>query len=138
MKARDLSIDDIKIGDSISFERTFTESDVTDFAKLSGDENPLHLDDVYAEKTKFKRRLVHGMLVGSLCSRVVGMYLPGKRCLYLKQDLVFRNPVFIGDRMVVTGKVVSKSISTKTLEVEISVLVDNKEVLSGNALVQVL
>ena len=68
MEPKDLSLNDINIGDTVSFIRVFTEKDVKDFTKLSGDENPLHTDENYASKTKFGQKLVHGMLVGSLCS----------------------------------------------------------------------
>lgn len=112
MEPKDLSLNDINIGDTVSFIRVFTEKDVKDFTKLSGDENPLHTDENYASKTKFGQKLVHGMLVGSLCSTLVGMYMPGKRCLYLDQTLSFKNPVFINDKLTVAGKVLSKSIST--------------------------
>ncbi len=138
MQPKDLTFEDIKISDSITFERSFTDADVALFAKLSGDMNPLHLDDMYALTTKFKKRLVHGMLVGSLCSQLVGMYLPGKRCLYLKQSLEFKNPVFISDSVKVVGTVVSKSESTKIIEVAISMNVGDTIVLEGSAVVQVI
>ena len=139
MIPRDLTIDDIKIGDSASFERSFSEKDVDDFAKLSGDSNPLHTDEAYAKTTKFKRRIVHGMLVGSLCSALVGMQIPGKRCLYLSQTLDFRKPVFIGDKLTVNGVVRSKSLSTRMIEIEIIIKNDAEEtVLKGIAKVQVL
>jgi hypothetical protein len=66
MEAKDLTFEDIKVEDSASFERVFTEEDVKNFAELSGDKNPLHTDESYAETTQFKHKLVHGMLVGSL------------------------------------------------------------------------
>jgi len=138
MKLKELSLNDIKVGDVASFTRIFTEKDVNDFAKLSGDENPLHTDEVYALTTKFKQRLVHGMLVGSLCSTLVGMYLPGKRCLYLSQTLFFKNPVFINDELVVTGTVKSKSVSTGILEILISIKKDLETVLEGIACVQLI
>jgi 3-hydroxybutyryl-CoA dehydratase len=138
MKPKELSLNDIKIGDAVSFSRIFTEKDVNDFAKLSGDENPLHMDEKYAETTKFKHRLVHGMLVGSLCSTLVGMYMPGKRCLYLNQTLSFKNPVFINDKLTIVGEVKSKSISTGILEIFISIKKGETEVLNGTANVQVI
>ena len=139
MIPRNLTIDDIKVGDSASFERTWSEKDVDDFARLSGDFNQLHTDEEYAKTTDFKRRIVHGMLVGSLCSNLVGMHIPGKRCLYLSQTLDFRKPVFIGDELIINGVVKSKSISTRLIEIEITVKNGNgKIVLDGTAKVRVL
>jgi 3-hydroxybutyryl-CoA dehydratase len=137
-EVKDLSMDDITVGDISSFSRTWTEEDVLSFSKLSGDINPLHLDESYAQTTQFGRRLVHGMLVASLCSRLVGVYLPGKRCLYLGQTLLFKKPVYIGDTITVTGTVMSKSIATKILSISISMTREGEEVLAGEARVQVL
>jgi 3-hydroxybutyryl-CoA dehydratase len=136
--ARDLSYEDISVGNEASFERTFTDADVATFAQLSGDVNPLHLDPEYAQTTKFGKPIVHGMLVGSLCSTLLGMYLPGKRCLYLKQDLIFKKPVFIGEQVQVKGTVVSKSDSTKIIEIAIVVSRDSETVLEGKAVTQII
>lgn len=138
MEARDLVMEDIHIGDSSSFDRLWTEEDVNTFAKLSGDMNPLHMEDEYAQTTQFGGRLVHGMLVASLCSTLVGMYIPGKRCLYLSQTLSFKKPVFIGDTVTVTGVVVAKSVATKILSLAISIRKGEEEVVEGEARVQVL
>ena len=138
MDAVDLSFDEIKVGDTASFSRMWTEEDVTQFAELSGDKNPLHRDEGYAKTTAFGQRLVHGMLLGSLCSTLVGMYLPGKKCLYLSQTLVFKKPVFIGDTVGVTGVVTSKSESTKILSVSIVMKKDEVTVVEGEAQVQMI
>lgn len=138
MEARDLVMEDIQVGEIASFERLWTNEDIATFAKLSGDVNPLHMDEEYAQTTKFKGRLVHGMLVASLCSTLVGMYIPGKRCLYLSQSLFFKNPVYIGDTVTITGTVTAKSLSTKIVSIAISIRRGEEEVLEGEARVQVL
>ena len=138
MNSKNLSIDDIKVGDSASFSRVFTEKDVDTFAGLSGDFNPLHTDEEYAKTTKFKQRIIHGMLVGGLCSTLVGMYLPGKRCLYLGQTLSFKKPVYISDKLTIYGSVVYKSIATKMLDIKISIKNEKEEVVSGMATVQII
>lgn len=138
MNAEDLSIEDIAVGDSASFDRTLREEDVRAFSELTGDRNPLHVDEEYAKTTKFGTRLVHGMLVGSLTSTLVGMYLPGKRCLYLREALAFRHPVVIGDTVTVRGTVTSKSLSTGVLEIAVSIMRGGDEVVEGTATVQVL
>ena len=138
MQARDLAITDIRIGDHAHFEHVFLEEDVQLFSELSGDTNPLHMDEVYAATTSFGKRIVHGMLVASLCSRMVGMYIPGKRCLYLHQTLAFKKPVFISDILEVAGSVVAKSDVTKVLTIEIYIKKAETVVLKGEARVQVM
>ncbi len=138
MKPAELTIDEISIGDTASFSRTLTDEDVRTFARLSGDENPLHLDDAYAKETQFKQRLVHGLLLGSLASTLVGMHLPGKHCLYLGQTLFFKKPVFIGDTVKVTGTVKNKSAATGILEIAVTITKNDEEVVNGTATVQVL
>ncbi|HCC06244.1 TPA: hypothetical protein DEP94_02730 [Candidatus Nomurabacteria bacterium] len=138
MNAKELSFDEIKVGDNASFYRVFMEDEVMKFAELSGDMNPLHTDISYAEGTQFKQRLVHGMLLGSLCSRFVGMCIPGKRCLYLSQNLSFKNPVFIGDEIEVVGTVIFKSEATKILTINIVMKKGKDVVVLGEAKVQVI
>lgn len=138
MNAKELTFEEIKVGDSDSFYHVFTDNDVRKFSELSGDRNPLHMDNTYAEGTRFKQRLVHGMLVGSLCSRFVGMCIPGMRCLYLGQTLVFKSPVFIGNNIKVTGTVTSKSESTKILSINIVFTKGEEIVIEGEAKVQMI
>ena len=138
MNAKDLNLEDIQVGQAASFERTFTEADVQAFAELSGDTNPLHMDPAYAGSTKFGQRLVHGMLIASLCSALVGMYIPGKKCLYLGQTLSFKRPVFIGDTVTVTGRVESVSSSTRIVSIEINITKQGEDAVTGVATTQVL
>jgi len=87
----------IVIGAKASRTKTFTDDDLRGFAQVSGDHNPLHLDDAYAAQTQFGRRLVHGMLTASLISAALANDLPGEGTVYLSQSLQFKAPVFIGD-----------------------------------------
>lgn len=119
MEAANLSWEEIDIGDSSTFSRSCSKEDVANFALLSGDFNPLHTDAVYASTTEFGAPLVHGMLIASLISRFVGMYIPGKRCLLLKNEIQFKKPVFINDEIIVTGNVESKSNATKLIVINI-------------------
>ena len=137
-EARDLKWEDIKVGDTASFSRTITEADVNDFAKLSGDYNPLHTDEKYAQTTKFGKRVVHGMFLGALISQLLGMELIGKRCLYLSQDLQFKKPVFIDDTILISGEVKNKSESTRILDILIEVKRDEEILLIGEAKVQLI
>src|SRR5688500_9560131 len=86
-----------EIGQTASRTRTITDADVRAFAQISGDTNPIHLDDSYAAQSKFERRIVHGMLTASLISAILGNDFPGTGSIYLGQDIKFKAPVFIGD-----------------------------------------
>jgi acyl dehydratase len=96
----------LKIGDSASITKTFSDEDVRSFAGISGDKNPVHLDDEYAAGTQFKKRLVHGILTAGLISAVLGTELPGPGSVYLSQSINFRAPVYIGDTITATVTVV--------------------------------
>jgi 3-hydroxybutyryl-CoA dehydratase len=97
----------LKVGQTASLSKTFQDSDIQMFADLSLDTNPIHLDDVYAHKTRFGRRIVHGMLIGGLISAVLGTQLPGPGAIYIQQTLKFRAPVFLGDTVTATAEMVS-------------------------------
>jgi acyl dehydratase len=97
----------LKIGDIASRTKTITDADVQDFARATGDTNPVHLDDAYAAGTRFGRRIAHGMLTGSLISAVLGNDLPGHGAIYLGQEFKFRAPVYLGDTVTATVEVVA-------------------------------
>ena len=113
------SYEDIHIGDFVQFDVRLTDGLLQSFAQLSGDYNPLHLDDGYALTSVFKKRVVYGMLLGSLFSRLVGMHLPGKYCLYLSQILSFKKTVFIDDAVTVRGEIISKKNHVLTIKTQI-------------------
>ena len=100
--------EDIKIADVYSFVRTISKFDVLRFASLSGDFNPLHVDEKFGKKSKFGTNVVHGMLTASLFSTLIGMYCPGKNSLYLGQTLEFKAPLFYGDTVEVKGTILNK------------------------------
>lgn len=89
------------VGDSGSFSKTISETDVYQFAEISGDFNPVHVDRSYAEKSVFAGQIVHGALLNSLISTVLGMYMPGPGTIYLSQESRFVKPVYIGDTVTV-------------------------------------
>ena len=95
----------LSVGDQASRSKTFSDEDVRGFARITGDTNPLHLDDAYAEQTRFGRRLVHGMLTASLLSATLANDLPGEGTVYMSQTLQFKAPVFIGDTITATVEV---------------------------------
>ena len=100
------SIDGLKIGDSAQISKTITEGDIELFAKATGDFNPIHLDQVYAEKTFFKGRIAHGLLSVGLLSSVLGNILPGYGTIYLSQEIRFLAPVRIGDTVTARVEVI--------------------------------
>ena len=119
------SFDDLSIGQKATFTKKIDEKLVDDFAKLSGDLNPLHMNEEYAENTKFGKRVCHGMLLASFLSQLVGMYLPGKNSLYFSQSLNFRNPCLVGDEIVVKGEIIEKKSSTKFLTLKTTIYNQN-------------
>ena len=134
-----LKYENISIGDTASFKRKIILSDIDLFAKLSGDTNPLHCNEKYAKNTPFKSRIVHGMLASSLFSQLVGIHLPGKYCLYVSQDIQFRNPIFPNTDIIVQGKVKSKMDAFKLLTIETTIFdpISKKVYISGQAKVKV-
>lgn len=102
------TIHDIHIGDTARFTKTITQADVTLFAGLTGDFNPLHVDHAYAATSRFGQPVVHGAFLTGLVSTVLGMQLPGAGSLYVSQSLAFKKPVFIGDTITAEVEVVEK------------------------------
>lgn len=100
-------MDKIKIGDTASITKVFTQSDVEQFASLSEDRNPVHLDKEFAKNSIFKQRIVHGMLSASLFSGLLGEQLPGKGTIYLGQNLKFTAPVPIGEEITAFVEVIN-------------------------------
>jgi 3-hydroxybutyryl-CoA dehydratase len=93
------------VGQRAAFSKTITEADIQAFAQLSGDRNPLHLDDAFARRSRFGRPVAHGVLVAGVISAVLGNVLPGPGAIYLSQTLKFLRPVFPGDTVTATVEV---------------------------------
>lgn len=96
----------LKVGDQASISKTFTAEDVDQFARLSLDENPLHLDEAAAAESIFGQRVVHGALVASLFSALLGMKLPGEGTIYLGQNSSFKAPVYLDEEITATVEVI--------------------------------
>lgn len=135
--ASNISYSDIQIGAVYTFERIFSEKDLAEFARLTGDFNPLHVDREFGAKSKFKQNIVHGMLAGSLFSTLVGMYCPGENSIYLSQTLKFKNPIFPGDKLIVKGTVMNKNDSIRIVTLKTEIFVKDVAVISGEAKVVV-
>lgn len=125
-----------KIGDFAQLSKTVEDKDIRVFAEVTGDNNPLHLDDEFASKTIFKRRIAHGILTAGLISAVIGSKLPGIGTIYISQTLNFLAPVYIGD--VITAKVEVLEILKEGKRLRLKTQVTNQNgtvVLDGEALV---
>jgi 3-oxoacyl-[acyl-carrier protein] reductase len=134
----ELGFADIHQGDVFELDHAFTQEDVWRFADLSGDHSPLHVDPEYASGTEFGGCVVHGMLLASLFSNLVGMRIPGKHALYLGQDLTFRQPVLVGQSVHVSAKVMSKAEATRSIALATEIrTASGKLAVSGTAKVKV-
>jgi len=128
-----MTLDEVQIGDSEVVKHRVVEKDLMDFARVSGDTNPIHLDEKYAENTQFGKRIAHGMFAASFFSGIFGTKLPGTGCLYLSQNLRFRKPIYIDDELVIEVTVVDKIERKRVLEFSTTIYVDNQVVIQGSA-----
>lgn len=129
----------IEVGKIVEITREITEEDLQKFCDLTGDDNPIHMDETYAAKTSFKKRVVHGMLTASFISTVVGTKMPGQGSLWMSQTIQFLNPVRIGDSIKIIAKVTHKSSSQRIIIMAIDIFNQHgQKVLEGEAKVKVL
>ena len=132
-----IPFDDVIIGSQATLTRTLVEADLIAFAHMSGDTNPVHLDENYAKKTIFKERIAHGMWTGSIISCALATKLPGPGGIYLSQQLNFLRPVKLGDTITVTLTVTEKNLQKKIVTIKTTVTnQNNKNVVTGFALVK--
>lgn len=133
---QELSYSNIKVGDQASFAKTISESDIYQFAGITGDFNPLHVDNEFAKNSFFKERIAHGILTAGFISSVIGMKLPGKNTIYLSQNLKFIAPVKIGDTIKAEVTVLEKIDKKKILVLQTRVKNQHGEtVVDGEATV---
>ena len=134
--AQGKTIDELQIGEKAEFSKTVSETDIYVYAGVSGDMNPAHINEPYAQQTMFKTRIAHGMLPAGFISAVLGTQLPGPGTIYLKQDLAFKAPVHMGD--TVTAMVEVVDINTEKRRVTLKTTCtkqDGTVVIDGQALV---
>ena len=126
-------LEDLEVGMTASVTKIITDADVVQFAELSGDNNPVHLNDDYAKTTPFKARVVHGMFSAALISAVLGTRLPGPGAIYIDQQLRFKAPVFIGDAVVASAEVQEVDLRRRRVKLKTVCTVDGKVVAEGYA-----
>jgi 3-hydroxybutyryl-CoA dehydratase len=129
--------EDLKPGMRETITKTVTHDDIVSFAHLSGDHNPLHLEDDFAAQTQFGRRIAHGLFTASLISAVIGTHMPGPGAIYLHQTLSFKGPVHIGDEVIVSVEVAELVEKGNRCKLHCLATVNGKAVLEGEALVKV-
>ena len=126
-------LEDLEVGMSASYAKTVSESDVYMFAGITGDNNPVHINEEFAASTQFKKRIVHGMFSAGLISTVLGTRLPGPGAIYIDQTLKFKAPVYIGETVTATATV--EEIDTRRRRVRLKTIctVNGKVVAQGEA-----
>lgn len=132
-----MTYSDLRVGQTASLQKTFSAADVTMFAGVSLDVNPVHMSERYAKDTIFGKRIIHGMLTASLISAVLGIQLPGPGTIYLGQELKFLAPVYIGDDITATVEIVELRDDKKIVKLNTTcVNQDGQTVVSGMATVK--
>ncbi len=126
-------IEDISEGMTASYAKTVTEADVILFAGISGDDNPVHINEEFASQTMFKGRIVHGMFSAALISCVAGTRLPGPGCIYINQTMKFKAPVRIGDTVTATLTVTEVDRQRRRVKLNSQCTVKGKVVVDGEA-----
>lgn len=132
-----MTFNDLQIGQKASVQKTFTAADVTAFAGISLDVNPIHMSDKYAESTIFGKRIVHGILTSGLISAVLANKLPGPGTIYLGQELRFTSPVYLGDDITAEVEIVEIREDKKIIKLSTTCTnQDGKKVITGLATVK--
>jgi 3-hydroxybutyryl-CoA dehydratase len=130
------SISEIKVGDHAQFSKTLSEADIYLYAGITGDLNPAHVNEEYANKTFFRTRIAHGMLVAGFISTVLANQLPGPGTIYVSQELNFLAPVRIGDTVTARAEVIEVSQEKNRVRLRTTCTIqDGTTVLDGNAVV---
>ena len=124
----------IKIGDSYTKEFIVTDEKVRTFAKISGDDNPIHVNDEFAARSRFGKRIAHGILITSFISKVIGRDFPGDGTIYVSQQVKFKRPVFIEDKISVRIEVLEKNDPKNRIILSTDVYNEqDKKVIEGTA-----
>jgi len=132
-----LYFEDLMVGQRAVALRTVMETDLRDFANVSGDTNPIHLSEEFAANTRFGQRIAHGMFTASLISALIGTKLPGPGAVYLSQSLQFLGPMRIGDVATIVVEVAELVPTRRRARLHCECIVDGKAVLEGEAWVAV-
>lgn len=130
-------LEELTVGLQATMSRTFTDADLRNFAGVSGDTNPMHLNEEFAKNTMFGGCILHGMLTASLISAVIGTKLPGPGCIYMNQSLKFLAPVRVGDTMYAVVTVKEIIADKKRAVLDTKCYANDTLVIDGEALIKV-
>ncbi len=130
--------EELEVGHKESFEVVVTEKMQSSFLDISGDINPLHCKSDFAKEKGFESKVVYGMLTASFYSTLAGVYLPGENCLFQEADIQFNKPVYIGDKLTVSGEIIEKQDLYKRIVVKAKITVNEKTVSKAKLTLGVL
>lgn len=133
MKDIGLGIDEMEVGMSASYSQTISDADIKGFSGVSGDKNPVHMNDEYAKQSRFKKRIAHGLMLASYFSALFGTKLPGEGCVYTAQNLKFLQPVYIGDTVYAEVVVTAIDMVKRRVSFDTLCRVKGEIVISGTA-----
>lgn len=132
VEAIDRNIEDFRIGDRAKITWNVTKQDIASFANLSGDFNPLHTDIEYAISEGYRDCVAHGLLLSSKLSSLIGMKLPGRRCLLIDQTLAYPNPAYAGDRLNLSATITNLHLELRIVELKVSITKIEANAKTGN------
>jgi|AraplaMF_Col_mMF_1032025.scaffolds.fasta_scaffold00014_93 3-hydroxybutyryl-CoA dehydratase len=132
-RSQKLAFADLAVGGKASFEFSVSDADMARFAELSGDFNPLHIDDAFAREKKFEGKVVYGALIIAKVSRLIGMELPGQDSVWTNVNFQFNRPLYVGQAATLEGVVTTLSEATGFVELKLTLKVDGRTLGKGTA-----
>ena len=128
-----IPIEKITVGMTVGYSQTISDADIKCFAGMSGDHNPIHVDEEYAGKSRYGKRIAHGLMTASFFSALFGTKVPGPGCVYISQNLSFKRPIYIGDTVTATVEVTNVDIEKSRVIFKTICRVKGKIVTTGDA-----